>query len=241
MRSRKIFRPSLSNYESIPMLTPRIRRMFLFSHVAVASLGLTAVQPVMATDCGCGSAAVAGPSGGCDCAEVKRHPKLHQLPYKALESVAFGIEKVLGLDKVHCGCQTAHCDDGCDAAALQEFSGPMFELQGSAQAPDPHDPHPAAQIHPSPATLKREQPWQDDSQWQPGTTPRMQMRMGEPQFVDPQILDRPGSESSPQNLAPPVHPAAQPADPFLDDVRKTNKRRVQPTHYQPATNGRGRR
>jgi hypothetical protein len=201
------------------MLTHRFNRFLMFALVAACGLSTAVIQPASAGDCGCESACLECAPGACDCACDCPPRRRHNLIHKSLDLVAGGIEKVLGLDKIHCGpgcdggCDLVACDDGCDAMTLQDISRP-------SPPPYLHQTQPMAPAQPVPAELA---PYIQA----PGAAqqPQNQMRIGEPSVVEPQQAD-------PGYFAPPVHPQEQLRNPFLDDVRVISKRRVRPTSYE---------
>lgn len=206
-----------------------VHRLCMLAFVALGGLAAITAEPAWAGDCGCTNVCVECPPDACDCpCDCGPRVKWPKPIYKALDAVAGGIEKVLGLDKIHCGpgcdagCDEVFCDDGCDAATLYELSQPS-EPQYFHQ---PQPIAPAAPVHqapravPAPPAYRSHDLYPSDSQ-----APRMQMRMGEPSFSEPQPMHQP------QTIAPPVHPQESLPNPFLDDARVTSKRRVRPTSY----------
>jgi hypothetical protein len=219
------------------MLTQRFNRFLMFALVAACGLSSAVIQPASAGDCGCESAclecAPVACDGACDCPPRRRH----NLIRKSLDLVAGGIEKVLGLDKIHCGpgcdggCDSVGCDDGCDAMTLQELSRPsppqyLHQTQPIAPA------QPIAPTQRVPAELAPYIQAPGTPQYHSGgqvlgapQNPQNQMRIGEPSVVEPQQAD-------PGYFAPPVHPQEELRNPFLDDARVISKRRVRPTSYE---------
>lgn len=213
------------------MPTQRFNRFLMFALVAACGLGTAAIQPASAGDCGCESACLECAPGACDCPCDCPPRRRHNLILKSLDLVAGGIEKVLGLDKIHCrpgcdrGCDSVGCDDGCDAITLQEISRPSpppYRQQNQPIAPAQPVPAESAPYIQAPSIQEYPSHGQD-----PGGSQdqQMQMRMGEPSVVEPQSVD-------PGTFAPPVHPQEELRNPFLDDARVISKRRVRPTSYE---------
>lgn len=150
--------------------------------------------------------------------------KFHDsLVYKALDGVAGGIEKVLGLDK--CNHGHASCDDGCDAAMMDELMVPMPPME-SYSTPMPIQSHPSHGHHHStvpPAPIRSQpmtsQPMGSGTGIPPhvqtapqNTAPQTRMRMSQPR-----MSPTPSSEPMPfqpaERMSTPMPPTPAPISP----------------------------
>ncbi len=200
------------------MLTQRIKPYFLVAILSIGGLTLVAATPANAADCACESACLECPPNACDCPCSCDRPRHQNFVYKTLDTVAGGIERLLGLDKLNCdSCEGAICDDGCDAAMLEAFSEsttPMHLLESLPTVPEQH------QLD---APIYRSQ--------SPGTDIRFgQPMISEPYIPTPETFDaQPLSEPE---FAPQIQQADPLTNPFLDDANVMPKRRVRATNYQ---------
>lgn len=185
------------------MLTKRSLRNRLFACVAAGGLCLTGADHVQAVECGCEVTCEVCPSTttscSCGCSVKKTN-----VAYRALDAVAGGIEKLLGLDK--CGsnsCDTRSCDDACDAMMMEELmlpSPPPTSLHShSRHIPTPPAPVPHSTRHPSPRMQSA--PIYSSPTESVQVTPRRhdtkqstetKMRMSQPRMVEPRALKDPG-------------------------------------------------
>ncbi len=202
-----------------------------FFHGADASCGIEdacdrmpMMEPACGFDAGCDS-----PTCGCKSKRFSlsrlhlpkfnmKMPKINMkrtMPYQALDSVAGGIEKVLGLDRCRTGCTDSVCDDGCDAAMMDELFVPMppqmnhyaepirthaapsYAPIRSHGAPVVNQPYSESIGDPIESTPPTDQSWQDSG---PTVAPRTQMRMGESSIDSP--TPRAGSITAPLTQPP---------------------------------------
>jgi hypothetical protein len=222
----------------------------LLACLVAAAICLSMTTSTSAGECGCESACDAFPSfdsaGTCDCSQ-------RSCIYKALDAFAGGFEKMLYLCKGSSSCSSNRteklCDDGCDAAMIQELTAPepiyRHPHHTYSSPPQVHsatiDDHEIRFSAPSP----RQQTLAD---------PNVQMRMTKPRIQD-QRLGR-GSDGGPEarELFPPSRipaPESQQSlptepgtntereslfdtlsDPFRDDEAQTRRyRSVRPSSY----------
>ena len=236
------------------MLTTHSRKNRLFACLVAVAMCLSVANNVDAGDCGCAASCDACPNldPGCIC-HCSRFFK-RSCVYKALDAFAGGIEQVLDL----CTCCRSRneklCDDGCDAAMIDELIVPEAiyyqPLQiHSEPAPVYSAPIPDHQLG-SPAP----------SQWNGSghmVDPRTsEMRMTQPRIQDQRFGGESGAEPAERQLPPPSRipvpeplPYPQPvpdsdtdskreslfdslSDPFRDDEAQTRRyRSVRPSSY----------
>lgn len=202
------------------MLTQRFNPCFLAAMVAIGGLTCVRANPITAADCGCELVCQECPPDACDCPCKCCPRKRPNYVYKALDSVAGGIEKLLRLDKLNCnGCgPEVICDDGCDAAMLNQFSEsitPIYSQESLPVAPEQH-----FQSVPS----------------FPEGSPGMQMRMGQPRMTEPYIpepyVPAPDQPAFQPGAPPQIQQPAPMSNPFLDDANVKKKRRVRATSFE---------
>jgi hypothetical protein len=108
------------------MLTNRPLKSRFLAYVAAGGMCLATTGNTLAADCGCKASCDVCPTAttgcSCDCSSGK---KKHNCVYKALDAFAGGIEKLLRLDQCDSRCDESVCDDGCDAAMIDELMLPM--------------------------------------------------------------------------------------------------------------------
>jgi hypothetical protein len=184
---------------SIAMLTKLSLRNRLVSCMVAGGFCLASASNTMAGDCGCEPTCAICPTAEiceCDCS-CKKKPNL---VYKALDSVAGGIEKLFGLDKCGtnaCDMMEVPCDDGCDTIMMHEM--PSSEViydephhghshHGHAHSvplPPMDIPSPpirqSAPVYTGPMEEMRIKPT-GPSQWH---QPSSELRMSEPRMVQP--------------------------------------------------------
>ncbi len=211
------------------MRTQRTNLFSLLALVAACSLGLCSDNLAAGGQCGCEAVCLDCPPNQCDCACECAGRKVHNPVYKVLDSVAGGIEKLLCIDKLNCcsanccsggrtgACDDLSCDDGCDGATLEAFSLSESDVHFHQSQPPGVMPAPGYDSHVSPATPDQ---WQGDQmqneQWQAEPqSPKMEMRMGEPQVIEPELEF--------QQTLP---------NPFEDDARVNHKRRVRAAAHE---------
>ena len=190
--------------------------------------------------CGCGSSSPFGSASVDTCACQPRCTAgggigasmgsafKRSLVYKALDGMAGGIERTLGLDQCHAsGCDQANCDDACDAAMIGELMVPMPHSDSHA-IPMPVQPR-SRHIYSQPIESAPRNAEPDVIQPQPHVAPtapkaQTKMRMSKPRWA-PQDNDasplgqsprgerQPPVPSSPPAQAPPEPPLPQPTEP----------------------------
>ena len=187
------------------MLTTQSLKKSLSAGLLAVGICVLTSGNTLAGDCGCEPSCGACPtssSSSCDCsggcsspgADISRAVK-KSCVYKALDLFAGGVEKLLGLDKCGNDCDELTCDDGCDAAMIDELMVPPAIEQHhhfhAAPAAPSHVHMPSVQpapIHIQPLPQVQIAP-QKPSEWQqPRMAPReTEMRMSEPRMVEPRI------------------------------------------------------
>lgn len=192
-----------------------------FTHALVAGGFVLASGPVSivpmsaasAGECGCQSVGAMPEmsTATCDCCTKPSRFKMQDtLFYKALDTVAGGIEKVFRLDQCHSGSDSCHsgsdsmCDDACDSAMMGELMIPMPPMDrtvtpmpihghsqhGHSQHGHPQHGHsqhgrqPAPQIvqPTAPSMPPSMSPRQVPSSNMSAPAPQSQMRMTQPQM-----------------------------------------------------------
>ncbi len=206
------------------MLTQRFTSYFLAAIVVIGGLTCVQANRVNAADCACEAVCQECPPDACNCPCKCCPRKRPNYVYKALDTVAGGIEKLLRLDKLNCGpCGPGvTCDDGCDAAMLGEFSGLATPIDSQESLPVVPEEHfqsvPSYQEH----------------------APGMQMRMGQPRMSEPDTpepyIPAPDAPVFQPATPPQIHQPAPLSNPFLDDANVTQKRRVRATNYNQSNN-----
>ncbi|TWU47210.1 hypothetical protein Poly51_50080 [Rubripirellula tenax] len=163
--------------------------------------------------------------------------------YKALDSVAGGIEKVLMLDKCNDGCDVI-CDDGCDAGMLDEWNGSMSpHINGYAEpmhiqsAPMMPPSPPPMIVHPHTGSPNTGMPHVESPhveshshpiQMAPMAAPQTQMRMSQPRIAPRSVPTQSRSVPTQQRMPtqprvpvpqplPEANRPAVPAPPIPDD------------------------
>lgn len=243
------------------MLTSRTVRSRFLACVAVGGISLAAAGNTFAADCGCGSSyninPPTAPNITCPC-QCACGPKKPNCLTKALDALASGVDKLLHKDR--CGCDESVCDDGCDAAMIQDLM--------SVPASQGHHHHHSNQVTMPPVYSGPTKDVQitpmGPSQWkgagQPSLDqPQTKLRMSEPHLDDSigsgQHLGRsaepiPGEVPPPVRIAPlgdlPEQPVPEPqpeaergsifdslSDPFRDDQTSRTRiyRPVRPSSY----------
>lgn len=218
------------------MFTDRSLKRRLLAWVAAGGMSLAGTGHTLAADCNCHTAcATCAPEESgctCDCSGGRKHNCLH----KAIHAVAGGIGKLLHRDK--CGCKEQLCDDGCDAAMIEELmvpAPPMVMHHGHHSASEhpayPHLHHHPAQpldhpnsapVHSAPVQEPYQGPTRDvqltptgPSQWEgAGRTPLPQgQHLGSPDpLLDPEM----GSVPPPVRLPGQIEPVAPQLDEPMD-------------------------
>jgi len=213
------------------MPTRRINRFSLFALVAACGLGLFADNRAIGNDCECETACLECPPNSCDCANECPSRRGPNYAYLALDAVAGGIEKLLGLNKLNCGgacgsggcdsggCDDLICDDGCDPVTLEALSIPSPPVHAEDQWQ---------------GNQWQGNQWQGN-QWQgQPQAPRTEMRMSEPSLIQPSVIQPHVLE--PSVIEPQIQQQRPLSDPFRDDARVRTKRQVRRTiHQQPKT------
>ncbi|MFK8112911.1 MAG: hypothetical protein AB8B91_11945 [Rubripirellula sp.] len=210
------------------MLTKLSLRNRLFACVAAGGLCLAGTTPTLAADCGCEATCQVCPIDPvecqCDCS-CKKKPNL---VYKALDSVAGGIEKLFGLDK--CGksdCDNIVCDDGCDAMMMEELMMPS--------PPVIHDSAPIHQHHhhshsaPMPPAVQHSAPVIQSAPVYTGPAEKVHVKpMGPNQWEQP---SQPTADPSTSNRMEMTQPRM--VQPRAVQAREVEPRATQPRAVQP--------
>ncbi len=169
----------------------------MFGSAVASAAGFGCGCEVIDADCGCDSD---GCDSGCkrrSCIDLKE-----TLIFRALDSFAGGIEKVLHLNKCHSGCDAAVCDDGCDSAMMSEMVVPMPAEMHTYAAPM-HTYQEPSIAPPQPAPPMESAPHLEN-QWHqtpPVVAPKTQMRMSEPR-MSPHSTPMESRATQPRNVQP---------------------------------------
>ena len=132
--------------------------------------------------------------------------------YKTLDAVAGGIEKVFGLDKRHQrDCDARSCDDGCDAAMMQDLSMPVSR-NGVM-----HAPH---RLH-SPGILRSPHSLQPPTFQTPGSLPAPEQR----ESYQRPAQRNPSSSAQPKTQVSPSAPKLHMTKPRISDSPQNDYRR----------------
>lgn len=207
------------------MRTQRTKRPSVLLLVAACGLGFVADNRAIGRDSQCESGCTECSSNSYDCENECPHRPVPNYVYKTLDTVAGGIEKLLGLDKLNCGgacdsggCDEAIYDDGCDALTLETLSFPNPPRHIHPRQPS--DPTPAYDSEFIPTVPNQIH----DDRWQAEPPSRMEMQMGEPRVIEPAVID------------PQIQQQRPFSNPFQDDARVRTKRQVRRTiHERPKT------
>ncbi len=223
------------------MLAPRINQFFLFTLVAAGGLAISG--PVAANDCvSCQQTHEDCATDCCDLPWYKTKPT-HNFFYRALDKVAGGVEKLLGLDKLNCDscCDDSYCDDSvcqdcCGSNQLESLQIEGSPIYSSPIHSEPihHPQSPPASIVPYLDSNQNSMPadsnqWEGD-QWrgQP-QSPGSSIRMREPSIIQPEPTFPDVIE--PQVIDPPVRSQEPLTNPFQDDARVIKKNPIRPSNY----------
>jgi len=212
------------------MLVPRTCQSLLFVLVAACWLALAA-NPALAGGCSTSQQPCTHcPPNDCDCPCYCESSKPNNYVYKALDKVAGGIEKLLGLDKLNCDsccgnscCDKAACDDCCDSGKLKSLRihGTAIDHTPIENAPVDRPPAPPAPIVPY---LDSDQP---DVQAVPMPIPEDQRQedqwLGQPQTPSSGAPVESPSAIEPEVIEPPVRQPEPLTNPFRDDVKVNRK------------------
>jgi len=227
------------------MLAPRTFRPLLFA--VVAACGLVGMgNPTLAGGCNtCQQSCNECPPNDCGCPCYCPSSKPNNYVYKALDKVAGGIEKLLGLDKVHCdsccdevGCDEC-CDDGCDAGNLQSMpiyqtpsiNPPVHRPQAPPASIVPYiDPY-QSEGHADPVPMPPDLDQQQDHQWLGEPQPSSDAPFRAPPAIEPEVIRPEAME--PRVIDPPIRQLQPLTNPFQDDAKVTKKPMLRPvTHEQ---------
>lgn len=174
--------------------------VFAISSLAIPANTVSAGTPcdTYIPSCDCGQCEIQAPICGCGkCGKSKlfRHNPL----YRTLDTLAGGIEKVLGLDQCEGG---SSCDDSCDSGNWMMSAQPMLLMaQPSMSAPIPVPLVPAAPLK-SPQTT----PPQTTPPQLP-TVPPLETEPNQPREFQPEVLKP--RISQPRIVAPKAEPARE--------------------------------
>ena len=101
----------------------------------ISAFSMLGQPQASAADTACDAYSASGNQALCDCGRCGKTGRAPNPIYKTLDTVAGGIEKLLGLDRCcNAGCSTHGCDGGCDSAPwmmdLESTSAPMLQIPG---------------------------------------------------------------------------------------------------------------
>lgn len=196
--------------------------VFAISSVAIPAITASAGTPcdTYIPSCGgglcdCGKCEIQAPICGCGkCGKSKlfRHNPL----YRTLDTLAGGIEKVLGLDQCKVGCDSCG-DDSCDSGNWMMSALPMLPLaQPSRSAPIPVPLVPATRLK-SPSTASPRLP----------TVPPLETEPSKPREFQPQVL-------KPRISQPRiVSPRPEPARKLENSVPEAAPQKLEPLRNEP--------
>ncbi|MDV6030858.1 MAG: hypothetical protein F9B45_12315 [Phycisphaera sp. RhM] len=111
----------------------------------ISAFSMLGQPQASAAETACDAYSASSNQGPCDCGSCGKTGRTSNPIYKTLDTVAGGIEKLLGLDRCcNAGCTTHGCDGGCDSAPwmtdLESTTPPVLQIPNPPAATKPLAP-----------------------------------------------------------------------------------------------------